>query len=92
MLDTPAPERIIEGTAKEILGRLKTLPESTKVRFEVLQEPFEEFDDSEHEKQLGVWDRVFAKADAMEFERSTEPLSPFGQGVVEKFRKQGLKV
>ena len=48
--------------------------------------------ETEHERLLGVWDRFFAKVDALEFERPTTPPSIYEEALVEKFRKQGLKV
>jgi hypothetical protein len=92
MKDTPAPERTIRGSVKEILEQIKTLPADRQGLFELLPEEAGEIDDREHERLLGVWDRFFAKADALEFERPTTSPSPYEQAIIEKYRKQGLKI
>ena len=83
---------LLQGAWSEVVRHRDEIPGSQQVL--VVPDPAAEPEagESEHQKRLIVLDRIFAEADALDLEPSTAPLTPYGQAILEKHRKQGWKV
>jgi hypothetical protein len=83
------PQPILQGTWGEVLTHKNDIPATMRVKViaDMVDQP--DLEEAEYQNHQTALNQIFAEADALDYAPPTAPIPPYGQAVLEKYRKQG---